>query len=100
MPKTVAAKAEKPAKAPKKAAEPKKEKGLGKVKEATLKAMKSLGGQKLTHGAIADVTKKPKGNQLRELTALGFVKTEIPQEGKREHSYSLTPEGRKVATKL
>lgn len=93
---------EKPVKKAKEQKEPKekKDRGLGKVKEATLKAMKKLGGNKLTHAKIAEVTEKPKGNQLRELTALGLVKTEIPEEGKREHLFSLTAEGRKVVSKL
>ncbi len=86
----------------KKAAEAPKEKksrGLGKVKEATLAAMKEIGG-KMTHAQVAEVTGKKKGNQLRELTELGLVNTEVPEEGKREHTFSLTAEGRKVASKL
>jgi hypothetical protein len=78
----------------------KKDRGLGSRKEATLKSMQKLGGKALTHGQIAEITGKAKGNQLRELTALGLVDTKIPEEGKREHSYSLTTEGRKVASKI
>ena len=103
MPKTAEASAKK--KVTKKAAPAKKEaaetkdKGLGKVKEATLAAMKKLGGKNLTHAQIAEVTEREKGNQLRELTALGLVDT-VDEEGKRVHTFNLTAEGRKVAAKL
>jgi len=73
--------------------------GIGERKETTLAAMKTLGGKGLSHTQIAEVTKRPKGNQLRELTELGLVNTEM-QEGVRGHTFSLTPEGRKVANKL
>ena len=103
MPKTVEAPKKAKAAPVKKAApkveEPKKDRGLGKVKEGTLAAMKKLGGKNLTHTQIAEVTERAKGNQLRELTALGLVDT-IDEEGKREHTYNLTAEGRKVAAKL
>jgi hypothetical protein len=97
MPKTVEAK-EKVVKEPKE----KKDKGIGKRKEASLKAMKLLGGKKLTHAAIAEETGAAKGNQLRDLIAMDLVDVnkEGEVEGKRVHLYSLTAEGRKVASKL
>lgn len=93
--------AEPKAKAIKEAKEKKepKDKGIGQRKSETLAAMKKLGGKNLTHAQIAEVTDKPKGNQLRELTELGLVDTQV-HEGKREHVFSLTAEGRKVAAKL
>lgn len=85
----------------KKEKEPKEPKGIGVRKEATLIAMRGLGGKKLTHKKISIKTGKDKGNQLRDLTALGLVETvEGEDEGRKVHLFSLTAEGRKVASKL
>ena len=88
---TKKAAAEKPA--------PKKKGGLGKVKEETLKALHELGG-KVTRAQVGEVTGRTKGTKVRELTEMGLVKAEVPEEGKRGQRFSLTAEGRKVAAKL
>lgn len=62
----------------------------------TLLAMKS--GKSMTHDAIANVTGRPKGNKLRELTAAGLVKTEKEEET-RGFVYTITAKGRDAMTK-
>ncbi len=64
----------------------------------TLRALKD--GKAKTHKEIATVTRRPKGNRLRELTSAGFVETETPdQEGSRGHVFKITREGKEVLKK-
>lgn len=59
----------------------------------TLQAMK--GGKPMTHTQIAAITKREKGNKLRELTAAGLVTTG-DQEGVRGFVYTITKLGLKA----
>lgn len=70
-------------------------KGKEGVTGRMMDTMKALAkGGSMTHNQIAAVTGRDKGNQLRELTALGFVRTE-KQEGTKGFLYAITAKGKK-----
>jgi hypothetical protein len=67
--------------------------GLSKNMRETLQALKD--GKPKTHGQIAEVTGREKGNLLRELSKLGYVETQT-QEGARGHLFTITQEGKEA----
>jgi hypothetical protein len=67
--------------------------GLSKNMRETLQALKD--GKPKTHGQIAEITGREKGNLLRELSKLGYVETQT-QEGARGHLFTITPEGKEA----
>ena len=94
-----AAVAEKPVKAVKAPKEEKPKKPEGSVSGnmlETLKAMKN--GKAVSHDIIAGVTGRAKGNKLRELEELGYVK-KGEEEGVRGYVYQITKAGQVALAK-